>query len=41
MSEESEYKNIENKNCGIKDQEKRVGNCGSLKIPTGLLGIAF
>ncbi len=40
MSEESDYKNTDNKNCRIKNREKHVRNCGSLKISIGLPGIA-
>ena len=41
MSEESDNKHTDNKNCGIKNLEKHVGNCGSLKVSTGLPGIAL
>ncbi len=41
MSEESDNKNTENKNGRIKNCEKNVRNCGSLKVSTGLSGIAL
>jgi hypothetical protein len=41
MSEESDNKNTDNKNCRIENCEKHFKNCGSLKKPTGVPGIAL
>jgi hypothetical protein len=39
MLRESDYKHTDNKNCGIRNLEKHVRSCGSLKILTGLPGM--
>lgn len=40
MSEESENKKTDNKNCRTKNLEKHVRNCGSLKVLASLPVIA-
>lgn len=40
MSEESDNKRTDNKNCRIKNLEKHVRNCGPLKVSTGFPGRA-